>query len=448
MYKIVTILSCSLLFIFGCKNDDDCIDPSVVPVATFTGTVASLSNFGGSQNDSYRSVTATTDGGYIVTGYTQSIDGDITDKTVEEFDYWVVKYASDDTLQWSKTFGGSQDDRANQIIQTNDGGYALIGYSKSNDLDVIGNQGLKDFWVLKLDASGSISWQKDFGFSGNDKGITLIQTTDGGYLLGGIIDVTASGGLGTDKSMQINHAGGDYWVIKLDASGTKQWRKFYGGGQTDTLNDVIQTTDGGFLLVGDSDSNDVDINNNKGSYDFWIVKINNSGVLQWENSYGGTEIEKGYSITKTTDGNYVIVGDARSTDGDLTNSKGNADVWVVKINDNGSIIWQKNYGGSSFDNARSVVTATNGGFFITGSSRSLNIDASTNNGQNDVWILKISENGNLDWQKSLGGSEIEVGYGITQLQDGSIVVVGDTVSDDFDFPNNKGFKDALIIRIN
>ncbi len=447
MVKIInTVLCCSLFFILGCKSDDDAgVTP---PTTQITNTVTSISNYGGSRNDAYTAVVATNDGGYIVTGYTQSIDGDITDKTVEEFDYWAVKYAADDTLQWSKTYGGSQDDRASQIIQTTDGGYALIGYSKSNDLDVIGNQGQKDFWMLKIDASGSISWQKDFGFSGNDKGITLIQTTDDGYLLGGIIDVTASGGLGTDKNLQINHAGGDYWVIKLDASGIKQWRKFYGGGQTDTLNDMIQTPDGGFLLIGDSDSTDVDVNNNNGGYDFWVVKISNTGTLIWEKSYGGSEIEKGYHITKTNDNNYIVVGDARSTDGDLTNSKGNADVWVLKINDAGNIIWQKNYGGTSFDSARSVITDTNGGFFITGSSRSLNIDASSNKGQNDVWILKIAENGNLKWQKSLGGSQIDFGYGIAQLQDGSIVVAGDTTSDDFDFPNNKGFKDALIIKIN
>ncbi len=447
MYKIVTILSCTLFFILGCKNDDDSIISSPPITTQFTGTVSSLANYGGSKNDSYTSVVATTDGGYIVTGYTQSIDGDITDKTVEEFDYWVVKYASDDTLQWSKTFGGSQDDRANQIIQTNDGGYALIGYSKSNDLDVIGNQGQKDFWMLKLDASGSISWQKDFGFSGNDKGITLIQTIDGGYLLGGIIDVTASGGAGNDKVNQIQHAGGDYWAIKLDANGTKQWRHYYGGGQTETLNDVIQTTDGGFLLIGDSDSNDVDVNNNKGSYDFWVVKISNTGQLQWEKSYGGTEIEKGYHITQTNGGDYIIVGDARSTDGDLTNSKGNADVWAIKINDSGTILWQKNYGGTGFDSARDIVKGNNGNFFITGSSRSLNVDVSTNNGQNDVWIIKIDDSGNLIWQKSLGGSQIDIGYGIAQLQDGSLVVAGDTTSDDFDFPNNKGFKDALIVKI-
>ncbi len=435
---------CGLLLLFySCKDDEENIALPVISKHTITHF-----NYGGSKNDSFRSVVATADGGYIAAGYTQSINGDITDKTIEEYDYWIVKYTENGIVEWSKTYGGSNDDRASKIIQTEDGGYAVIGYSRSNDLDVITNNGLKDFWMLKLDASGNISWQKTFGFSGDDKGITLLQTTDGGYFLGGTINVTASGGLGIDKSALILHAGSDYWAIKLDASGAKQWRKYYGGGQTDVLNDAIQTPDGGFLLIGDSDSADVNISNNKGSYDFWVVKTAADGSIMWEKSYGGSEIEKGYSIIKTPDSNYLIVGDARSTDGDLTNTNGNADVWVLKINETGGVIWQKTYGGNSFDNARSVINNANNGFFITGSSRSSTNDATTNNGQNDVWILKIDEEGKLDWQKSIGGSEVDFSFSITQLQNGNIIVAGETASNNFDFPNNKGFKDAILIKIN
>lgn len=440
-YLKITAFILFAVFI-GCKNDDDNI------INTSTAVVTLKNNYGGSQNDSFTSVAATSDGGYIVTGYTQSIDGDITDKIVSEFDYWVVKYSSNDLIEWSKTYGGSSDDRGNQIIQTLDGGYAVIGYSKSNDLDVSSNEGLKDFWMFKLDTAGNISWEKNFGFSGEDQGLSVIQTSDGGYLLGGTIDVTASGGLGTDRSSFVSHAGGDYWAIKLDASGTKEWRKYYGGGQTDKLQNIVQTNDGGFLLMGESDSVDVDISNNKGSEDFWVVKVNSTGAILWEKSYGGTQRDIGYDITKTTDGNYVITGDSRSSDIDVSTSNGNADVWALKIDDNGIIIWEKTYGGTSFDTSRAIFTTSDGGFVITGSSRSLDGDATTNNGENDVWVIKINTNGSLMWQKSVGGSLTDVGYGLTQLQDGSILIVGDTTSDDLDFPNNKGFKDALIIRIN
>ena len=139
----ITIFTIFTIFI-SCKDDDVIVN--VTPV--IDGTISVLNNYGGSQNDAYTSVAATNDGGYIITGYTQSIDGDITDKIVEEFDYWVVKYSGDDSIEWSKTYGGSNDDRANQIIQTSDGGYAVIGYSKSSDGDVTSNEGLKDFWLI------------------------------------------------------------------------------------------------------------------------------------------------------------------------------------------------------------------------------------------------------------------------------------------------------------
>ena len=300
----------------------------------------------------------------------------------------------------------------------------------------------------KLNSSGNIVWENNFGFSGEDKGLTLIQTLDGGYLIGGTIDVTASGGLGNDRSSFVSHAGGDYWVIKLDASGTKIWRKYYGGGQTDKLQNVIQTNDGGFLLMGESDSIDVDITDNKGGEDFWLVKINNVGLILWEKSYGGSQIDIGYGITKTSDGNFVIAGDTRSSDGDIASTNGNADVWALKVDVNGSIIWEKTFGGTSFDTSRAIISTSDGGFVITGSSRSLDGDATTNNGQNDVWILKTDISGSIEWQKSVGGTQIDFGYGLTQLQNGDLLIVGDTTSDDLDFPNNKGFKDALIIRIN
>ena len=136
------------------------------------------------------------------------------------------------------------------------------------------------------------------------------------------------------------------------------------------------------------------------------------------------------------------------SDGDITSTNGNADVWALKIDNNGAILWEKTFGGTSFDTSRAIYSTSDGGFVITGSSRSLDGDVTTNNGENDVWIIKINTNGDLLWQKSVGGSLTDVGYGLTQLQDGSILIVGDTTSDDLDFPNNKGFKDALIVRMN
>lgn len=405
-----------------------------------------ISTYGGSKNESALSIIRTTDAGYAILGFTQSNNGDVKNKTNESFDYWLLKFDANSTLQWQKNYGGTDDDRGSSIIQTLDGGYAILGYTKSNDGDITQNAGAHDFWILKLDSTGNIIWQKTFGFAGSDKGISLIQSQDNGYLITGVLDVTASGGMGNSKSFVKKHAGGDYWAIKLNADGEKQWSKFYGGTFTDTPYDGIQTEDNGFILVGSSDSNDVDIKNNKGSYDFWVIKISETGTLVWEKSFGGSEIDEARAITKTNDGNYLIVGDTRSSDLDVSTNHGAADFWIIKISPDGVLLWEKTFGGSHFDAARSVTKTQDGGFVICGSSRSANGNLSTNHGQNDAWVIKIDNNANLEWQKSIGGPDVDLANDAIQLNDKSVIVVGESSSSNIDVPENKGFSDVLIFK--
>lgn len=437
----ITFLSLAILFIYtGCTSGDDSNGNNTAPSIKFTKTL------GGSLNDSGKSIVSTADGGYAVLGHTQSTDGDASNKQNDSFDYWLLKFNSESILQWQKTYGGTDDDRGNSIIQTNDGGYAMLGYSKSNDGDVSENNGFNDFWISKINASGDVLWQKTFGFSGVDTGISIIQTNDNGFLLSGVLDVSASGGQGNSKSLNTKHAGGDYWIIKLNATGTKEWSKFYGGTFTDTPYDAIQTSDNDYIIVGSSDSNDVDISKNKGSYDFWAIKISETGTLLWEKSFGGTEIDEAYAITNSGDGNYIIVGDTRSNDLDITNNKGAADLWLVKITPEGTLIWQKTFGGTSFDAGRSIFKTQDNGFIISGNSRSTDGDVSKNNDQNDAWILKVDANANLKWQKTIGGSNIDLAFSSTQLSNGDIITVGETSSNNLDITENKGFSDLLIIK--
>jgi len=404
-----------------------------------------VTTFGGSKIDVSNSVVKTKDGGYAIAGYTQSIDGDITDKTSENTDFLIAKFSSDDKILWSKTFGGSNNDRANDIIETADGGFAVLGYSESNDINVSKNEGSQDFWFIKLDNSGNLIWEKSFGFSGADFGTTLIETKDSGFLITGVLDVTSSGGLG-NKGNATKHAGGDIWVIKLDNFGTVIWRNYYGGSFTDTPFGVVETPTNDFIIVGSSDSNDVDIKNNKGTYDFWVIKISSTGKLIWEKSFGGKEIDEARAITTSNDGNFIIVGDTRSSENDVTSNNGAADLWIIKINTNGDLIWEKTLGGSSFDAARSISKTNTDTYIISGSSRSLNADASKNQGQNDGWLLEIDGTGKLVWQKTIGGSKIDFFYDAIQLNNGTIIAVGETSSNDGDITENRGFSDVLITK--
>jgi len=431
-----------VLLFFNCSSDNSPTTPSIPPIS---GEIDLVKTFGGTKNERASSVIKTTDGGYVVLGFTQSMDGDVSGKTNESFNYWVLKYDADSNLQWNKTYGGTNDDRGKQIIQTSDGGFALIGYSSSSDLDVTENAGAQDFWMAKLDTSGNISWEKSFGYIGNDSSFSVLQTSDSGYLLTGTLDVTASGGEGNSRSSNRRHAGGDYWAIRLDLSGNSLWTRYFGGTNTDTPYDAIQTQEGDFIIAGSSDSNDVDISDSNGSYDFWIIKISAAGDLVWEKSFGGTEIDEAKSIIDSGDGNYLIVGDTRSDDIDVSQNKGAADLWLIKISDSGNLIWEKTFGGTSFDVGRSISKTQDNGFLIAGSSRSLDGDLTENNGQNDAWILKLDTNIDIEWQHSIGGSEIDFGYDAVELNNKTVVMVGDSSSSDGDITENKGFSDLLII---
>ena len=407
-----------------------------------------IKTWGGSKNESAQAVTKTTDGGYAILGYTQSNDGDVRNKSNESYDYWLLKFDAKNQLQWQKTYGGSDDDRGFDLIQTSDGGFAMLGKSKSNDLDVSENSGFDDFWVSKLDSNGSISWEYSYGFAGSDTPNSIIQTRDNGYLLTGVLDVSASNGQGDrHAAVRQRHAGGDYWAVKLNSSGVREWSNYYGGSFTDTAYDAIQTQDNGYIIIGSSDSNDVDISNSNGGYDFWVVKISNTGSLVWEKTFGGSEIDEARAITSSNDGNYLIVGDTRSDDLNISQNAGAADLWLIKITPEGTLLWEKTIGGTNFDVGRSVSKTQDNGFLISGSSRSSDGNLTTNKGLNDAWVLKIDSGGNIKWHKSIGGSETDFFYDSVELNDQTIVAVGNSNSSNEDINENKGFTDLLILKL-
>ena len=210
------LLFFTVLIVIGSCNTDKDLN-TIIPISN--GSLELAKTFGGSKNDVAKSVIATSDGGFAVLGYTQSMDGDVTGKSSENYDYWMLKFNSETLLEWNKTYGGSGDDRGSQLIQTSDGGYALIGYSDSSDGDVTINNGNRDFWVIKINATGAIIWEKSFGYSGVDEGVSILETSDNHFILSGVLDVTASGGDGNSGRYSPRHAGGDYWSIKINASG-------------------------------------------------------------------------------------------------------------------------------------------------------------------------------------------------------------------------------------
>ncbi|MEK6152754.1 hypothetical protein WIW50_05820 [Flavobacteriaceae bacterium 3-367] len=448
MKKLVYIVFA--LSLLACSNDEALVLDDVGETPAFLGELDWVRNFGGSNSETAQSVVATSDGGYAILGYTNSQDGDITDKTLDVNDYWLLKLDADGSLQWNKTYGGSKDDRGQSVIQTLDGGYAIVGYAMSDDGDGSNNEGFHDNWILKLDASGTVEWERSFGFSGHDHSYDVVQTADGGYFFVGFLDVTASNGegnVGKGSSSLTRHGVGEFWGTKLDAAGNLVWRRFFGGTNNDRAYGVVAAQDGGFVITGSSESADFDISNTKGSYDFWVVKVSNTGDLVWERSFGGSGIDKSYGIARTSDNAYVITGNTFSTDTDISKNNGESDVWLIKVDDNGNLIWERTYGGTLFDAARKVRALADGGFLVSGNSKSTDLNATSNAGENDLWVIRTDSEGNLTWQHSYGGSGLDYGFDALENPDKSILLVGETTSTDFPDLQSKGNTDLVVLKV-
>jgi hypothetical protein len=395
---------------------------------------------GGTSFDQVKSVIYTADGGFAAAGITTSSNGDVT-TNYGYGDVWVVKLNSSGSLQWQKSYGGSADEGAQSIRQTADGGFIVAGASTSADGDVTENKGLNDIWILKLDASGNLQWQKSYGGSSVEIAYDIQQTTDLGYIVAGYT-------ISNNGDVSGNHGFEDMWILKLDAAGNLDWQKTFGGTMDERAFSIQQTNDGGYIAAGYTKSTNGDITNYYGNYDWWIVKMHSDGSLQWQKSFGGSQNDQCYSIIPATDGGYIAAGKTASNNGDVTINKGAHDLWVVKMDETGNLQWQKTYGGSGVDQAYEIKAVSSGGYVIAGSSYSLNGDVTGNHGGYDFWVIRIDNAGNLLWQKSLGGSSVEEAYSIAQAGNSGYIVAGGTLSVNGDVTGNHGDFDFWLVKLN
>ncbi|MDR1943763.1 MAG: hypothetical protein LBQ19_02980 [Synergistaceae bacterium] len=396
-------------------------------------------SLGGVGYDSAYSVSPTKDGGCIVVGRSDSDEYDISGNHGGA-DFLVVKMSGNGDVEWLKCLGGSKDDDANSVQQTSDGGYIVAGWTSSNDGDVSGNHGHGNFWIVRLNAKGNIIWQRCLGGSGFDTGMSIQQTSDGGLIVTGTI--TSNNG-----DVSGNHGGIDAWVARLNAKGEIIWQRCLGGAEKDNALFVQQTRDGGHIVVGRTKSNDGDVSGNHGGVDAWVVKLDKRGAIEWQKCLGGLEDDSAEAVQQTPDGGYIVAGDTKSNDGDVSGNHGGRDAWVVKLSAGGAIEWRKCLGGSANDYAKSVHVTADGGYVIAGGSGSVDGDVSGGHGHWDIWVVNMNKNGLIRWQQCLGGSGAEVGNFVRQVSDGSYIVVGNTESGDGDVSINRGGKDMWIVKL-
>jgi gliding motility-associated-like protein len=375
-------------------------------------------SFGGSKLDWARSICPTPDGGYIIAGDTESEDG-LVKNSIGNGDFLVVKLDYNGVVQWEKCLGGTNRDFPSCIQVTKDDGYIVAGYSYSNNRDVSGNHGYSDCWIVKLDRTGSIEWQKCFGGSYSDDIYSVVQTSDGGFVAAGFTE-------SRDGDLNGNYGKSDCWIIKLTNKGDLQWQKRLGGTQDDVANSISETKDKGYIVAGYTTSNDIDINNFKGAVDAWIIKLQGDGNVEWQKCFGGSEVEYAESIAETEDGGYVFTGMANSKDGDVTNNYGGSDVWIVKLDKNGKMQWTKSFGGSDEERGFDIVETSDSGYAVAGFSYSTDGDLRGRSINATGWIIQVTKKGQLLWQKSLGSNNQNILYSIKATKDNGLIAAGFT----------------------
>jgi hypothetical protein len=310
--------------------------------------------FGGESTDILSSVEQTNDGGYILIGGSSSkINGDKSQANWDTslystYDFWIVKINAQGTKLWDKVYGGLKDDFPNASAKTSDGGFLIGGNSWSG----IGGDKTQanwdtvvpitnDFWVIKIDSTGTKIWDKRYGGTDEDKLISIKRTDEGGYILGG----WSASGIGGDKT-QPNWGSYDYWIIKIDSAGNQLWDKRFGSVYIDRFMALEQTKDGGYILGGNSEyyASGDRTQNCLGNQDFWIVKINSAGIIQWEKVFGGAGGEDELSMIIETCGESYLIAGSSYSDSSGTKSEDNMGVeqtWMIRIDSLGNRLWDK-----------------------------------------------------------------------------------------------------------
>jgi gliding motility-associated-like protein len=404
------------------------------PVIDWRGT------YGGSDFETPAAVQITPGGGIILAGTTFSNDGDATgNKGIS--DILVVKLKADRTVEWRKTFGGTNEDGAHDIQVTSDGGYIIAGYTKSTDRDVSHLKGTTDYWVIKLRADGTIQWQRTYGGTQQDVASSIKPLPGGGYIVAGYtmsndIDVTNN----HFQSLQ------DAWIVKLDNDGNIIWQRCYGGTDSDFAYHV-EIAGNGFIFSGYARSSDGDIIRNNGNMDAWIVKLDATGAIEWQRTMGGAMNETAYDVKPVPAGGFIAVGSTSSASGDVIGNHGTTDVWVIRLAADGSTLWARCYGGTSLEAGRNVTVLPNEKFVITGSAESNDNDVQPLHGRSDYWIVGLNATGNIDWQTNLGGSEIDDAMTACYSTDGKLVIAGTSFSRDHDVNNWKDGGDIWLVQL-
>lgn len=330
-------------------------------------------------------------------------------------------------IEWQKTIGGNADDNVTAAYQLPDGSCLIAGtsYSSSSGDKTEDRLGPSDYWIVKLDASHNITWQNSIRGTGTDEMYDLKLTPDGGCIMIGASDSKIS----ADKA-ENRFGEKDYWIVKMDTFGSLEWENTIGGSSFDIGTCINLTEDGGYIIGGYSNSaiSGEKTDGVSGNYDYWVLKLTSTGAIEWQNSIIAGSFDKLYSVQQTDDGGYMLFGESSSlVGGDKTEPPvGSDDIWMIKLNADGSISWQNVIGGYGNDQTPHVKQTPDGGYILVASSDSEASGDKTENchGLPDSWVMKLDAFGNIIWQQSIGGTKFDLPFSIDVTADGYVVAIG------------------------
>lgn len=297
--------------------------------------------------------------------------------------------------------------------------------------------------VFAVLAQPSIEWSKTYGGVYNDGSSKMLPTNDGGHIIVGYAS-------SADGDVSQNYGGSDVWLFKIDHSGQLLWEKNLGGTANDYAVDIVEANDGGFIIAGSSNSNDIDVSGRHGtSTDVWMLKTNNTGTIVWQKMFGGSGSDFPLKMQKTPDGGVVVVGSTDSNNGDIPGNNGYTDGFAAKFSDTGAVLWTKVYGGDKPDSFYDIADMDDGGFLFVGGGYS---DIPGQHGNADVWVFKTDAAGEVVWKKGYGGTAYDYGFCITKTLDGDYVIAGRTSSQNGDvinyIPEHQGTIDYWVFLMN
>ncbi len=361
------------------------------------GTVLWENTYGGSDHEWSVNMLQTEHNGYLLFGSTFSDDGDVTGLHGGG-DFWLVRTDSLGNLLWQKCLGGSNNDRPEQMIPAHGGGYIGIGSTCSVDGDISHLYGAWDAWVVRISESGELLWEKTYGGTGQDYGSSITATTDGGYMLGATISSTT--GYVNCELTGLNDIC-DASLIKIDSLGEIEWQQCYGGSDYDALIHIKQTTEGGYVFMATTRSTDGDVSGFHGpggdgnKSDLWIVKLNAQGIIEWQRCLGGYENEQPGFLAQHPDGGYLVGGNSNSTDGDINCNEslpGTYTGWLVKLDASGEIAWQRCLGSQVNNSLTAIHILGQEHYLIGGGTRANGGDVDCDlKGQTDIWLVELMD---------------------------------------------------------